>query len=200
MFEIKSRHSSEVIYHSESARTTKAATEEAAKSGANLSGADLRGADLRGAYLSGADLSGAYLSGAYLRGANLSGAYLRGAYLRGADLRHADLRGADLSGAYLRGADLSGAYLRGAKINWQSHHLISQILYRSAQNEEDSTLQLEKRKVAGLIAISTDWCWNKFLSIEEPLRDWALETLAPYAQDDASAPNAVKAKCKAAEA
>ncbi len=149
-----------------------------------------QGADLRGADLQGADLQGAYLQGAYLQGADLQGAYLQGADLRGADLRGADLQGADLRGADLRGAYLQGAYLQGAKINWNSHTLISEILLRAAGED------VLKRMVAGLISVSTDWCWNKFLAVEHDLREWALDELAKWVQETDSAPPVVTSRVK----
>ena len=205
--EIVHRYTKAVLYKSE-ADTLKNAAVEAVGKNTDLGGAYLGGAYLRGAYLRGADLSGAYLSGAYLRGADLRGAdlrgadlrgaylsgaylrgaYLRGAYLRGADLSGADLRGADLRGADLGGADLGGAYLRGAKINWTDHYLVSELLLRAAKTN------IEKRKLAGLVRISTEWCWDKFLSIDEPLRDWALAELRKAVRDGDNAPEVLKAK------
>ena len=157
--------------------------------GADLTGADLRGAYLTGAYLSGAyltgaDLSGAYLTGADLTGADLRGAYLTGAYLRGADLSGAYLTGAYLTGAYLRGAYLRGAYLRGAHIDWESHEQIAHILLTAAGRD------VEKRKVAGLILISRDWCWEKWLSLGDPLTGWALGELAKWQTEKSTLPTA----------
>ena len=188
-------------------------------SGANLSGANLRDADISGADISGANLrvaslSGAYLCGADLIGADLIGAYLRVANLRGADLSGANLRGADLSGAYLRdanlcgadlhdtdlrdanlcyvdlvGAKLGGAYLCGAKINWNSHELIAEILKRAAGDG------IQKRMIAGLILVSRDWCWKKFLALNgdlKPLREWALDELAKWVTNGDNAPEVLR--------
>jgi len=154
--------------------------------GADLSGANLRGANLIEAYLSGADLIeanliGANLSGANLSGANLSGADLRGANLSGANLSGADLRGADLSGAYLSRADLSRATL-----NWDSHDLLAEILRQAAGDD------IAKRKLAGLVLVGRDWCWDDFLALDDPLRDWALDTLAVYATPDDDAPDEIQ--------
>jgi hypothetical protein len=175
--------------------------------GACLSYAYLRGADLFGAHLRDADLSYAYLSGADLRSADLRNADLSGAYLIGADLRHADLRDADLSDANLSGADLRGAhlsgaclshadlshaylsdaYLIGAKINWSSHDLIAQILRLAA--DED----IEKRKIAGLILVSRDWCWPDFEAMQnDPNFDWCIAILAGYVTEDDDAPIILK--------
>ena len=131
-------------------------------------------ADLRDADLSGADLSGADLRGADLRGANLSGADLYGADLRGADLSCADLRDVDLCDADLDGADLRGAKLYGAKLNWQSHALLSHLLMREAGND------IDRRFAAGIVAVSIDWCWHKFLNMDHPAKKWVLETLVEY--------------------
>ena len=180
--EIVHRYTKAALYKSDD-ETVKKALVKAVSSGADLRGADLRGADLRGADL----------RGAYLRDADLSGADLRGAYLRGADLRGADLRGAYLSGAYLRDADLSGADLRGAdlrdaEMNWMDHYLISELLFRAAKDD------IGKRKLAGLVRISTEWCWDKFLGMDEPLRDWALAELRKAVRDGDCAPEVLKAK------
>ena len=173
---ITSRFDGRTLYECEAESLLKA-LRTAVRSGADLCGADLRGAYLRGAYLCGADLSGA----------DLRGAYLRGAYLGSADLGGADLRGADLRGAYLGGADLGGA-----KMNWQSRDILGEILRRAAG------LDIGKRKVAGLVLISRDWCWSRFATLEsDPLFDWALDTLAEYVQDGDDAPDIVRQRVNA---
>ena len=116
-----------------------------------------------------------------LQAADLRGADLRGAYLRYADLQDANLRYADLRYANLRYADL-----KGARINWQSHDLIAELLSRAAGDD------IEKRKIAGLILVSRDWCWDKFLKIGDPLQDWAIDTLQQYVVDGDGAPKALK--------
>jgi hypothetical protein len=168
---------------------------------ANLRGADLRGANLREANLRGADLEGANLEGANLEGANLEGANLEGANLRGADLEGADLEGANLEGANLEGANLEGANLEAVILNWQSHQLLGELLKRAAGES------IEKRMVAGLITISTDWCWHEFLAIEhsefdiEPgllsefrdrYKEWAIQILAQYVQNEDGSPDIIK--------
>jgi uncharacterized protein YjbI with pentapeptide repeats len=170
-----------------------AAIQNAIEAGANLSGADLRWANLRGANLSGADLRWANLRWADLRGADLSGADLRWADLRGANLSGADLIGADLSGADLRGANLRWADLRlanlsGANMNWQSHDLLAGILLRAAGDD------IQKRMVAGLILVSRDWCWNKFLQIEHDHRQWAIDTMREYVRDGDNVPDILRSK------
>ena len=170
--------------------------------GADLHGADLRGADLHVAYLGGADLRGAdlhgadlhvaYLGGADLRGADLHGADLHGADLRGADLHGADLRGADLGGAYLHGADLRGADLGGAKLSWMSHWLLAHLLFREASDS------IPRRKLAGLVDLSTDWCWDQFLALDDPERDWAIDTLGTYVIDGDDAPQILRDRQAAA--
>lgn len=118
--------------------------------------------------------------------ADLRGADLRCVDLRDADLRGADLRGADFRRADLRGANFRQARLEGARLNWSSHNLLSEILRRAAGDD------IEKRKVAGLIAISTDLCWGDFLALKDPLTGWALDTLRPWA--DENAPEVLKSK------
>jgi hypothetical protein len=152
---------------------------------ANLSCANLRCANLRCAIVSDANLSYAYL-----RYADLSYAYLRYANLYDADLSCANLSCADLSCANLSYANLSDANLSDANLSdallsWQSHDCIAEILRQSAGGDT------QKRMVAGLVLVSRDWCWDKFLSLEigEPLRDWALTTLSGWAwEGDDTAP------------
>lgn len=92
--------------------------------------------------------------------------------------------------AYLRGADLRGAYLQGATINWQSHTLLSEILRREAGTD------VPRRMLAGLIAISLDWCWDKFLVIEHPERAWAIAELATWVKEGDGAPDVLRAAAK----
>ena len=115
-------------------------------------------------------------------GANLGGANLGDANLRAADLRDAYLRGADLRDAYLRGANLGGA-----TINWCSHDLVAEILLRAAGYD------IDKRMVAGLILVSRDWGWEKFLAIDRPLKEWAITTLQPWVKEGDHAPEVLTA-------
>jgi uncharacterized protein YjbI with pentapeptide repeats len=165
MKQIKHKDTSAILFELE-AVTMKEAVVAAVSVGAYLGGADLEGAYLGGAYLRGAYLRGAYLGGADLEGADLGGADLGGAYLRGADLRGAYLGVAYLGGAYLRGADL-----RGAVIAWQSHDLIAHLLFTKAGSNTN------RRSLAGLILISKDWCWDQFMKLEHPEREWAIGVL-----------------------
>jgi hypothetical protein len=155
--------------------------------GADLGGADLRGADLQGANLRGADLFGADLAGADLTGADLTRASLHGANLRGADLR---------SGIHYR-ADFGSAFLHGAHLPWQSHDLLAAILHKAAGSDR------EKRKVAGLVLVSRDWCWNNFMTLDDPLTGWALDVLARFvhpADTEAGVPAPVWRRYAAARA
>jgi hypothetical protein len=42
---------------------------------------------------------------------------------------------------------------------------------------------IQKRMIAGLIAVSFDWCWKDFITIESDLKDWALDVLAGHVTD-----------------
>jgi hypothetical protein len=127
-------------------------------------------------------LRGADLTGADLTGANLINAYLTGAYLRGAELRGAELRGANLIGANLTDADLTGA-----AFSWQSHALLAEILFRAAGED------CGKRGIAGLVLISIDWCWDKFLElVPKKYRAWAKKTLLEYSTEKSPAPQKLR--------
>lgn len=87
--------------------------------------------------------------------------------------------------AIFRGADLRDADLSGVKPNWDSHALLSALLLSAAAKDAN------KRKVAGLILVSPDWCWREFLSIDDPLTHWALKTLRMYETSDNPMPKEV---------
>ena len=120
--------------------------------------------------------------------ADLRGADLRGADLQEANLQRASLQGASLQGANLYRANLCWANLYGAKMNWQSHNLIAELLRRAAGSYP------EKRKVAGLVLISRDWCWENFQKHcgSDPLFAWAIETLRQYVTDGDDAPDILR--------
>lgn len=195
MHEIKSRFSaSRILYRSECAETARDAVIEAVAAGADLVFADLSGEYLHGVNLAWIDLGGADLHGVNLCGVNLCGANLARVDLDRANLVRAYLAGADLVGSHLFGADLRHSNLVGAKINWNSHDLIAELLRRAAGSD------VERRKIAGLILISRDWCWDQFLAIDSPLRDWALDTLAPYVVDGDNAPEVLVGRAGVATA
>lgn len=82
---------------------------------------------------------------------------------------------------FLDGSDrevqhLRGANLRGADLNWKSHNLLSEILRQSAGDD------VAKLKIAGLPLVCCGWCWEEFLALDDPLRDWALDELAKWVQ------------------
>ena len=195
--EIRHRWNNAVLFAAEAA-FMKAAVIAACRAGADLAGANLAGADLARANLAranlaAADLSGANLAGADLSRANLAGANLAGANLARANLARANLAGADLAranlaGVYLAGANLAGADLAGARINWSSHALIAEVLRREAG------LDVEKRKFAGLVAISRDWCWSEFLALSDPMLGWALDHLATLIIDGDDAPSCLTSR------
>ena len=104
------------------------------------------------------------------------------AVVKSANLWGANLRGADLWGANLRGANLGGA-----TINWTSHDLVADLLRRAAGDD------VERRKVAGLVLLSRDWCWEDFGRLaSDPLWDWALNTVAAYVRDGDGAPEILR--------
>jgi hypothetical protein len=142
---------------------------------------------LRGLGGERANLSSANLSGANLSGANLSWANLSWANLSGANLSEANLSRANLSEANLSEANLSRANLDDEMIlSWTSHDLVSEILKRASGED------IDKIKVAGLILVSRTKCWADFIAMGDPLTDWALDVLAPYAKDGDGAPDVIR--------
>ena len=175
--EIKHRLTGSVLFEIEIG-SLKLAVEAAVKSSADLRYADLRSADLRSANLYSANL----------RYANLRSADLRSANLYSADLRYANLRSADLRSADLRFANLRFANLQKGKttINWESHDLIAEILRRASGDD------IEKLKIAGLLLVCREWCWEQFAAIDDPLKAWAFEELQYWVIDGDDAPDVLK--------
>ena len=102
---------------------------------------------------------------------------------------------ANLAGANLAGANLDGANLDGAKLNWQSHGLVAELLKRAADQD------VRHRMVAGLIAVSLDWCWDEFLTLRHDYPaelEWALGVLAAHVVEGDNAP-AIIAKLASAK-
>lgn len=171
MVEIKNKYTGEVICSGETVASA-AVANKSSLCVAELSATDFRSCDLSSAILYGADL--------------------RACDLRHASLCHANLCGANLCQANLWrtslwGADLSHANLTGARINWQSHDLLAELLFRAAGQDP------EKRKIAGIVLVSRDWCWEQFteLAASDPLGDWALDVLAEYVTGGDGAPGIV---------
>jgi uncharacterized protein YjbI with pentapeptide repeats len=178
----------------------------------NLSGADFRNANLRGidfqnticsyACFAGANLEGARFDDVSCRHANFSRANLTcatfldvnciGADFSSADVsaalfRHVTLREAIfheaiLSTATFRYVDFSNANFTDAKICWRSHDLIAELLCCNAKSD------WERRAIAGLVKISDGWCWDDFLNIPTPQREWALSVLRKYVKVNDGAP------------
>ena len=99
---------------------------------------------------------------------------------------------AHLTGAHLAGANLAGADLTGARVNWQSHSLLGEILWRAADT-------IELQKYAAFAARRTNWCWAEFLAHGKtcPEVAWALDPLRPWVQDGDNAPDSLREKQKA---
>jgi hypothetical protein len=94
----------------------------------------------------------------------------------------ANLDGANLDGASLVRASLDGASLDGAKINWQSHALISELLWRAANGHTD------REQLAALIGRKMEWCWDRWQEFPHPQRAWAIQVLRDLARSDKDVP------------
>jgi hypothetical protein len=103
--------------------------------------------------------------------ANLCGAYLRGANLCGADLGDANLRDANLC---------------GVRVNWKSHALLAEILWRAAGDNEPRAM------LAAYVGRKTGRCWEQWEAWEHPDKKWALCELAKWCRDGDDAPDCVR--------
>ena len=103
-------------------------------------------------------------------------------------LGYQNFSGADISGLRFTRADLRYCVFTGARIPWASRDVIAAILFQSAGDDAD------KRAFAGLVLISRDWCWDSFDACvrDGVLRDWIVDTLAPYTEGDIHTPVALK--------
>lgn len=146
--------------------------------------ADLRDADLiRMLRIDGMNVDSSDLSGVRFGPANVE----RVAF------EFCDLRGADFRSASLWGATFFQCKLAGIRPQWSSHDLIAALLMAEARQS------IAKRKLAGLLLVSRDWCWGQVDQYLTQYGDrdstrWALTTLAQYCRsDDHSAPGAIRA-------
>ena len=108
-----------------------------------------------------------------------------GADLRGADLEGANLEGATLWRANLEGANLRGADLEGADLNWDSHALLSEILWRAAETQQQMML-------AAFVGRATDMCWDDFAAMRHPAKKWARLELKKWYKDGDGAPDWIR--------
>ncbi len=178
---------------SDKEKTTQKTVLNALDDGISLGYADLRSVSFRGlilnnirlphANLGGCDFTDAALVSAYLPHAHLVNAHLRGANLSYANFCHASLVWADCQGCSLIGAnfdyaELTHTNLHNASMNWSSHDLIAELLFREADSED-----VEKLKIAGLVFLQRDWCWNHFRDLKDPLQRWAFRVLKKYSTE-----------------
>ena len=98
-----------------------------------------------------------------------------------AHLSGADLSRANLSGANLSRANLSGADLENVTVNWTSHTLLSELLWRAADTQS-------REMVAAWIGRKTGLCWPDFARLDHPEKSWALGVLAQRVTDGDDAP------------
>ena len=92
----------------------------------------------------------------------------------------------DFSDANLRSADLRGADLSDIIFNYQSHALISEVLYRAKTNHEQGMF-------AAYVGRETGMCWEDWLKefADDPRLEWALRELAKWHKDGDNAPECV---------
>ena len=195
LFEDESKNFKETL---ENAVKAEISLQEADLIGANLEGVNLQWACLQGSCLQGADLRGSNLEGVNLQGACLQGSDLQFANLRKADLRESNLQGVNLQGANLQDNRLQGAYLEGADLRfanlkniimaWNSHRLVSEILFRAAQGD------YSKESFAAWVDRKVDWCWEKWKSFQHPLREWAIEELRKFIKEGDNVPEFLRIK------
>ena len=117
----------------------------------------------------------------------------------GVNLGYADLRVANLGVANLGYANLGYANLRGAdlgepgtlRINWRSHALVSEILWRASGG------QSAREQLAAWIDRKTNWCWKDWAVVDHPEREWALDELVKWVRDDDEVPELLRERKKA---
>lgn len=91
--------------------------------------------------------------------------------------------------AVRRGISLRGANLSGAKISWQSHAMLSEILWRAADGNQ------QREMLASYIGRKIKWCWPDWLKLEHKDREWALRELAKWVGPDDDHPEVLDQYC-----
>lgn len=167
----------------------------------DLSFASLRHINLKNSYLVGTNLKFtnlycAQMQRSDLRGANLYCASLVGANLEYVDLEYANLGNANLADANLKyanlkftilvAANLRNANLKGIRVNWNSHSLVSEILWQASGGNQN------REMLAALIGKKSDWCWDDWLVFDHPEKEWALEELRKWVKEGDDAPSILK--------
>jgi uncharacterized protein YjbI with pentapeptide repeats len=118
-----------------------------------------------------------------LRLASFVGCYFRDTTFTKTELEFTSFIGCKLNCSFincnlddcaLHSNDYRGIRLKDTPINWDCHDLIGEVLRQEAGNDT------EKIKVAGYIAIQKYLCWRHFLSINDPLKSWAIGVLRSY--------------------
>ena len=173
--QIKDRQTGAVMFEAAVA-TIRECVGEAARQNANLRGSNLSGSDLRYSNLRHSNLSYSNLRYSDLRHSNL----------RDSNLRHSNLRHSNLSDSDLSHSNLSYSDLHDITVNWNSHELLAEILRQKAGENT------AKRKIAGLVLVSHDWCWDKFLRLRDPTKLWALGVLRRYVKEGDGAPEILR--------
>ena len=112
---------------------------------------------------------------ANLRNANLRNANLRNADLWNANLWNANLRNANLSDADLRNADLRNANLSVKNPPINDHVFVSEILWRSAEKEN-------QKDFASRIRMELGECWEFFIELarSKGVVVWAKKVLCKW--------------------
>lgn len=140
----------------------------------NLSGISFKGINLSGHDMSGSNLRRSCFYQCDLEAANLQNADLTSVSFIACDLGDASFDGADLYGCAFVGCRFSGATFERVEMNWASHELIGYRLFEAAGDNAD------KRKIAGLIYLSEDWCWTDFINIPSRHKDWVYRTMKSW--------------------
>jgi hypothetical protein len=81
-------------------------------------------------------------------------------------------------------------------LSWESHDLLAEILRRAAG------LDLAKRKIAGLVLVSRDWCWEEFgqLLADDPEgAAWVRSVLVPLGTEKSPVPKELLEPVEAAK-
>jgi hypothetical protein len=144
--------------------------------GLSFNYASMVGTQMQYCRLTNCSFERAILRHVYAHGTDFSGSSFHDASIYRSNFTSCNFNGVDIMTNYGGDNDFYGSDFTNARINLESHDILGAILMRHATNRE-------QQMIASFVAVG--WrlciCWEQFLKIDTPHKEWALETLAKYA-------------------
>lgn len=143
---------------------------------------NLQRADLSYANLTNTNLSYSNLSYANLSNANCTNCSFTSSYFYSTRFNNADLTESNFINTAMESVTFTNAVMDDITMNWNSHDLISEILFRAATT-------IGQEQFAAWISHKKSWCWPEWLASNYSDWNWVLATLQPLVKPSDNAPS-----------